>query len=315
MQIGSIVAFLKKSAAVGEKIQIPRAYSRARDTLPDDIAIGDDCAAIRDGHGGYILFAGEAMLAGFVADDPWFAGYSAVMVNISDICAMGGKPTAIVDMVWSPDFERSEPVWDGMCAASKAYAVPIVGGHTTITKDEAEPVYLAAAILGHAKTLMTSFDAKPGFEILMAVDLQGNYRGDQPFWNTSVGASPGRLQTLIGLLPQVAERGWATAAKDISNGGVIGTLIMLLQSSGAGARLNLGAIPRPDGVDLAKWLVSFPSFGYLFAVAPESRTPIQSLFSNHGIECEVVGRITDQDELVLALDNQTSVFWTNQARG
>ena len=32
----------------------------------------------------------EGMLPQFVETDPWFAGWSAVMVNVSDIYAMGG---------------------------------------------------------------------------------------------------------------------------------------------------------------------------------------------------------------------------------
>ena len=52
------------------------------------IAIGDDCAAIPDGNG-FLLLATEGFLNDFVATQPWFAGYCGVMVNVSDIYAMG----------------------------------------------------------------------------------------------------------------------------------------------------------------------------------------------------------------------------------
>ena len=76
-----------------------------------DVRLGDDCAAIPDGDR-YLLLAAEGMLPSFVADDPWFAGYSAVMVNISDVAAMGGHAIAVVDILWSGAGETSEAIWD-----------------------------------------------------------------------------------------------------------------------------------------------------------------------------------------------------------
>ncbi|MFH7168792.1 AIR synthase related protein, partial [Klebsiella pneumoniae] len=60
------------------------------------VPAGDDCAAIPDGDG-HLLLAIEGFLDGFVAADPYFAGFCGVMVNVSDIAAMGGTPVAVVD--------------------------------------------------------------------------------------------------------------------------------------------------------------------------------------------------------------------------
>src|SRR5580692_4385124 len=73
------------------------------------VALGDDCAAIADGDG-YLLFAIEGMVSDFVSAMPWFAGYSSVMVNISDIYAMGGRPLAVVDALWSDGIEAAHEV-------------------------------------------------------------------------------------------------------------------------------------------------------------------------------------------------------------
>lgn len=59
------------------------------------IALGDDCAAIPDG-GGWLLVAIEGFLSDVVAQDPWFAGYCGIMVNVRDFAAMGGWPLAVV---------------------------------------------------------------------------------------------------------------------------------------------------------------------------------------------------------------------------
>lgn len=95
-----VIAFLSADAAVAEKVSIRRRYAPALEQA-GGIRLGDDCAAIPDGQG-FLLLAAEGMLPSFVGDDPWFAGYSAVMVNISDVAAMGGRALAVVDMLWTP---------------------------------------------------------------------------------------------------------------------------------------------------------------------------------------------------------------------
>ncbi len=236
------------------------------------------------------------------------------MVNISDICAMGGRPTALVDVLWAPNRQRTEQVWDGMRTAARDYGLPIVGGHTT-TVSEGQPVYLAAAILGRAQTLLTSFDARPGDVLLMAVDLNGAYRRDKPFWNASVGTDAARLRTLIDLLPRIAEAGWCRAAKDISNGGIVGTLIMLLECSRVGAVVELAALPAPEGADLKKWLISFPSYGYLLSTRPEWCERIIGLFSEHRICCQAIGEIREEPSLEIRLGGDSSVFWRHDGHG
>ena len=64
--------------------------------------------------------------------------------------------------------------------------------------------------------------------------------------------------------------------------GVVGTALMLLECSGVGAAIDLDAIPRPDGVALARWLTAFPSFGFLLSVSPDQRSARSSAASPRG---------------------------------
>jgi uncharacterized protein len=287
-----------------DKLAIPRAYAPARE-IAGPIKVGDDCAAIPD-NGGFLLFAAEGMLESFVSDDPWFAGYSAVMVNLSDIAAMGGRPLAVVDILWTPGLEPAIPIWAGITAAAQAYGVPVVGGHTTITRSGKS--FLAAAVLGRAQQLITSFDAQPGDHLLMAIDLRGQYQGDKPFWNASVGSPAERLRSDLSILAVLAEKLWVRAGKDISNGGIIGTLAMLLQCSHVGAELWLDRVPRPDGVDLARWLISFPSFGFLLSVDPSHAANVTAAFTDRQIACGRVGTITEAGPFVLAYGTAQEAF-------
>jgi selenophosphate synthetase-related protein len=128
---------------------------------------------------------------------------------------------------------------------------------------------------------------------MMAVDLRGAYRWEGSLcWNASVNSPAGRLQTDLRLLSELANEGLVTAGKDISNGGVPGTLAMLLATSQCGAILNLDTIPIPPGVDMLHWLVSFPSYGYLLSVCPEKAPEVRAKFQSRDIACEVIGEIT-----------------------
>lgn len=307
-ELSEILQFLRGSRAIQNKVVVSRAYRRAV-PLAGPTIVGDDCAAIPQSDGSFLLLAAEGLLVDFVAEDPWFAGYSAVMVNISDVCAMGGEPLAVVDVIWTPDDSGSDLVWDGMEAASRAYGVPIVGGHTTITHDH-EAAHLAACIVGRARSLITSFDACPGDDLLMVVDLRGSFRRDKPFWNASVGTDPRQLQKQNRLLPELADSGWCHAGKDISNGGIIGTLVMLLECSRVGAWIDLDRLPRPASSQLSKWLVSFPSYGFVLSIPPGFTQQVLDHFRGSGVSCSRIGSIIDDPKLEIRQGGRSEVFWS-----
>jgi AIR synthase-related protein len=286
---------------------LARALPGGTADLAQAVAVGDDCAAIRDANGeGYLLFAIEGFLDDFVQAMPWFAGYCGVMVNVSDICAMGGRPIAVVDALWAKDSNGADDVLRGLAEASTRYGVPIVGGHSNNRSARGQ---LAVAILGRAKKLLTSFNARPGDKLMMAIDLRGAYEGANPFWNASTHAPAKRLRADIELLPLLAESGLCDAAKDISNAGAIGTALMLLECSKVGAVIDVLSIPRPTGVPLLRWLQSFPSYGYIFSVRPQHEADVQAHFESNGIACATVGQVTSSPEVWLRDGDAKALLW------
>ena len=266
MDLDRLAHTLRQSLGIVHKQDIQTiAKFLATENAASDVLLGDDCAAIPDGDG-YLLLAAEGMMPDFVATDPWFAGWSAVMVNVSDIYAMGGRPIAVVDTLWSQDATISQPLLAGMSAAARAYQVPIVGGHTNARSSYNA---LSVSILGRAEKLISSFTAQPGDRLVMAIDLRGQMHPKYPFWNAATTTEPNRLRGDLELLPKLAENGLCTAGKDISMGGIIGTTLMLLETSNSGAVLDLDVIPRPPEIPFDRWLVSFPSYGFLLSVHPD----------------------------------------------
>jgi AIR synthase-related protein len=250
------------------------------------VPVGDDCAAIPDGDG-HLLLAIEGFLGSFVSADPYFAGYCGIMVNLSDVAAMGGRPLAVVDALWSPDAAGADPILAGLSDAAALYGVPVVGGHTNTRADTGN---LAVAVLGRAgPRLLTSFDAAPGDDLVAAIDLRGRFRDPHPYWDASTGSPGARLRGDLALLPGLAEDGLCRAAKDISMAGVVGTALMLLECSQVGGVIALDAIPRPADVPLARWLTAFPSFGYLLSVRPDRTPTVLARFEKRGIAAATIG--------------------------
>lgn len=294
---------LRAAKGMLHKQDIALAY-RGLGSTPAPCRVGDDCAAIPDGDG-YLLFAIEGLLDEFVRREPWFAGYCGVMVNLSDVAAMGGQPIAVVDALWTATHESGAAIWDGMRAAARAYGVPIVGGHTNARSDAER---LAVAVLGRASQLLTSFDARPGDVLLAAIDLRGTYVEPYAYWNCSTDAPPERMREDLAVLPSLANDRLCSAAKDISMGGLLGTLLMLLECSGIGASVALDAIPKPAGT-LERWLESFPSYGFVLAAPPASAGEIARRFTARGIACAPFGTCTAQKTLTVSRGSEEAVFW------
>jgi selenophosphate synthetase-related protein len=61
--------------------------------------------------------------------------------------------------------------------------------------------------------------------LIAAIDLRGRYRDPFPNWEAATDAPSHRLRADIEILPQIAEAQLAAAAKDISQGGIVGTAI------------------------------------------------------------------------------------------
>jgi AIR synthase-related protein len=285
-----------------------QAFGRATESAwfpsKEPIYNGDDATALPTSDG-YMLFAAEGMRPEFVAADPWFAGYCSVMVNVNDIAAMGGRPWAVVDVLFLGS-GGNQRMLEGMSAASEAFGVPVVGGHTARVSGS---TLLAVAVLGRAKSLISSSQARPGQILMAAIDLNGSFRGAGGNFNAATTCSGDVLRKKLEVLPALAESGLVRAGKDISMAGTCGTLLMLLESSRCGAVLELSRIPAPPEVDPLRWLCAFPSFGFVLAVDEERVAGVSAAFAAVDVACAPVGRLNDTQRLELTLGGELELFW------
>jgi AIR synthase-related protein len=305
LTLSALAERLRRSSGIAAKSDIATVAKSLGLSGDDVIPVGDDCAAIPDGDG-YLLFAIEGFMNEFVAGDPWFAGWCGAMVNISDIAAMGGRPIAVVNAIWADGQANAAPVLAGLKDAAKAFAVPVVGGHTNIRTVRGQ---LSVAILGRANKLLTSFDAEPGDSLIAAIDLRGRYREPFSNWEAATDAPHQRLRGDIELLPLIAEAGLSRAAKDISQGGIVGTAAMLAECSGVAIDIDLNAIPKPAEVALERWLLTFPSFGYLLSVKPWHVEETIARFAARDIAAAAIGAVAQGSRVTISDGASSETIW------
>jgi hypothetical protein len=310
--LANLIDTLRNTPAMRSKqaIQQPAAVIGATDqalTREQLYALpGDDTAAIACGDH-FQLLAIEGMLPAFVEAAPWFAGWSAVMANVSDITAMGGRATAVVNAYWHHDHDAAQQILAGIRAACEAYGLHLAGGHTSLATGN--PAALAVAITGIAKTLLSTLHVAPGQVIAMAVDLEGAWHADSTYWKAFEGVPAERLRSKVDVLPRLADAGLLRAAKDISNAGVLGSLVMLLETTGCGASIDLAALPCPPGADLERWLQVFPSYGFLMTLDEGDWDQVQTAFAFEGLRCERIGRVDASGALNIVHGQQREPFW------
>lgn len=140
--------------------------------------VGDDAAAVDIGKE-YLLVSTDMLVEGIHFDMSYtplkHLGYKAVVVNLSDIYAMNGKPEQItVSLAISNRYsvEALEELYEGIQLACEKYKVDLVGGDTTSSP---KGMTISITALGRVakKRMALRSGAKPG-DIICATGYLGS---------------------------------------------------------------------------------------------------------------------------------------------
>lgn len=222
--------------------------------------IGDDCAVLPVGDE-VLLFTSDMLNEGvhFLTDKStaFQIGYKALMVNISDVAAMGATPVATLLSLALPEErfgEWSQSFMKGYYEASKKYGVKLVGGDTTKSDSG---VCISVTAIGRAPkaNIKRRSKAKVGDVVMVTGELGASSAGLRDVLE-------GKLRTRnakIHLMPeaQVLEGEWlgkqeaVHAMCDISDG-VASDLQHILDESKKSAIVS--ALPVAKG---AEWSDAF----------------------------------------------------------
>jgi uncharacterized protein len=309
-----LIRNLKSSDALAQKETISKIWEyfpQVSEIDGDQVHLGDDAAAIKSGNE-YLLLAGEGVYPPLLKINPYLAGRISVLTNVNDIYAMGGRPVAIVDVIIGTDDECTKEILRGIRDNASRYGVPVVGGHITQTEsvNDFPSSSLSVFILGKAKKLLSSFNARSGDDLVFISNSKGKFVSGFNFWDSSSMLTDVEVAADLELVAETAEEGLADTGKDVSMAGLIGSLLMLLESSSLGAEINIDSIPRPYEVPLAEWMLAFPSFGFILSVVPENTPHVREKFAGAGLTCESIGKVIE-GKSVYFVNNKgdKELFW------
>jgi len=295
------------------------------------LGIGDDCAIISRPQG-QLLFTIDSLVEKVHFDLRWGTpqalGARALAVNLSDIAAMGGRPTACVVNLGVREGITSrtlEQIYAGLRDAAREASTDIVGGNIT----RARELSITIALLGEAgRGMMRRDAARPGDEIFVTGTLGDAALG----WRILAGKlklsgdakkkraakkyvverflrPKARLdagQRLAALRP-------APAAIDVSDG-LMQDLGHILERSGVGAEIDASRIPISPayrtlmGDDLMHALTGGEDYELIFCVKPGHNE--SALSRRLRVEVRRIGRIVRGKRLkVIGADAPIVAGW------
>jgi thiamine-monophosphate kinase len=264
------------------------------------LGIGDDCALLQGSANKALALSTDNLVAGvhFFADvDPYLLGQKALMVNLSDLAAMGAKPLAFLlaltlpeaDVAWLTAFSK------GLWQVAHTYNLDLIGGNTT-----RGPLNINITIIGAvdaARTLRRD-RAQVGDDIYVTGHLGGAALGLQ-LLTKKMNMDPevkelalSRFYTPTARVAFAQELlGLAHAAIDISDG--LGQdLQHILAASSVGADLLIDALPLAPGANLELAVNGGEDYELCFTAPAEQRTLLTKLAAQHSLMLTRIGVVT-----------------------
>lgn len=266
--------------------------------------IGDDCTVLDMGADALVI--STDMLVEDVhflrgASSAEEVGYKSLMVNLSDVAAMGATPTATLLSLSLPESAQGEWVegfmrgfYDG-CAQ---YGVALVGGDTTASRDKISinVVAIGRAPIGNIKRRSA---ARVGDLICVTGKLGASSKGlvDIMFGdlNTAAAKAHRRAQARIEEGAFLGKCEAVHAMMDISDG-IASDIKHIMEQSGVGAEIELKHVPTDYDIRFAT--TGGEDYELLLTLDPEHFSEVaETLYSATGTQLTAIGRIVEGGEL------------------
>ena len=280
------------------------------------VGVGDD-AAVLEGGTGQLVITTDALVEGSHFFRPATSardlGYKAIVVNVSDIAAMGASPRAAVCALTLPPGVEAAWVMElfgGMREACDEYALWLVGGDLSGGRDTVIAVTVTGEVAPGRAVLRSG--ARPGDRIIVTGELGGSAAGLR-LTHLRTMPSEGQLALVRRHLRPTARVGeggvlarHVSAMMDVSDGLAI-DLSRLARASGVGARLAIDDVPVADGATIDDALGGGEDYE-LLATIPDAAsfdTVRMVLKESFGVTVTEIGRIVEGADLVAVFGDGT----------
>ncbi len=273
--------------------------------------IGEDSAAITN-KDNFILITTDRIKTSFVENFPYGAGFSAILVGVDDIYCCGGFPLAASLIISYKEDVIGKQIIDGVCEGSRKFNVPIVRGHTNPRGDYYE---LSSTMIGEINRdhYISAKNAQVNDNIILAVDFDGKVgKASNLYWDTVTFKTSKEVLNKRKSMNEIAKLQIANSSKDISNGGIFGTILQLIKFSEVGADININQISIPPRLiekdySLDTYIKMYLTTSYILTVPKKNSKMVLEIFSKFGLDAQIIGIIIKEKNLLKVNDGKKSI--------
>ncbi|NVM02743.1 MAG: thiamine-phosphate kinase [Candidatus Helarchaeota archaeon] len=254
-------------------------------------------------------------------------GRKSVIVNISDLAAMGAKPLGLVMSIGLPSdlgVEDLKEIAIGMNLAAEEYDTCIFGGDTNMTDD----VILAGTAIGiiNKEELLTRHSAKPDDVVAVTGYLGSSAAGLQILMrNFAVSTEIKKKLTKYTLEPkaqlkiamELSKIKGITASGDITDG-LAWELHKIAAASGCGIKIEENKLPileetkkvsKEFDLNLIDLIMHIgEDFELILTVNPKKWEKVQEICQKNNIKISQIGQVTDKKNVVSMIDKNGNVI-------
>ena len=226
--------------------------------------IGDDCAVIKSNKDKCLLYTCDSLVSGIHFSEkyssPYQIGRKVTAVNISDIAAMGGKPSHFLVSLFLPEGTTEkfiDELYKGLTEEGNLYDIDIIGGNIAKSNQFIIDLFLVGEV--PCQNLLLRSGAKVGDLVLITGNLGDSAAGLELLQNPKLNIPERDKKRLIfrHLTPTprikegmiIAESKKATSMIDISDG-LSSDLLHICEASQVGVKLFTDKIPVSDSVKI-----------------------------------------------------------------
>lgn len=278
------------------------------------LGIGDDCALLTPQPGQQLAMSMDMLQEGvhFLPNsDPYLLGQRTLLVNLSDLAAMGAKPLCFTLGLSLPSRDEKwlERFSAGLAEVAQAHDCPLVGGDLTATHSQRGAMTFCVQVHGEVPEgrAIKRSGAKAGDLIYVTGTLGDAAAGLAVLQGLSaVSLSERQRSSLVAAFCQptsrvaagIALRDVVTTAIDLSDG-MASDIEHILRASDVGATIEVqnlplsdafcAMIPEADRLTLA--LGGGDDYELCFTLAPEAIDEMETRLRTLAVQVTCIGRI------------------------
>ncbi|MFW9818177.1 MAG: AIR synthase related protein [Candidatus Thorarchaeota archaeon] len=273
--------------------------------------IGEDSASIEDNEK-LVLVTTDRIQTSFIENFPFGAGFSSILVSVDDIYACGGTPLAASIIISVKDSKGCNEILRGICEGSNKFQVPIIRGHTNVRSECFE---LSSTMIGeiNKSDYISAGGAQVDDDIILVVDFDGKIgKASKLYYDTTTFKSSQEVLEKRKAMNIIALKHLANASKDVSNGGVFGTILQMIKYSEVGADISVKDIKIPpilvdNRYNLETYIKMYLTTSFIISTPTINSDKAIEVFGEHKMNAQVIGKIIRQKNLLKINDGTKSI--------